>query len=71
MTEAIRHLMPIKMFAYEPLFIDKIMSKRVVEAKWIRLSQIWNFFANSSEHALPAIAAVGESPYSLLPSEEQ
>jgi ABC-type bacteriocin/lantibiotic exporter with double-glycine peptidase domain len=61
LTEVVKHLHSIKLFAYEPMFEERIASKRKEEAGWVMRMSTCNAIADAIGVCMPAVAAVGES----------
>ena len=61
LTETVRHLHAIKLFAYGPLFEKRISDLRMQEAKWVKKMSIVFALADIIGQCLPAVAAVGMS----------
>ena len=61
LTETVRYLHAIKLFAYGPLFEKRIADLRLKEAKWVKKMSIVFALADIIGTCMPAVAAVGES----------
>ena len=59
LTEVVRNLHSIKLFAYEPLFARKIADKRTPEAAYARKFVTVRTLGGVLANCMPAIAAVG------------
>lgn len=59
LTEVVRNLHSIKLFAYEPIFANIIAEKRKSEAGFARRSITMRASGNIIALCIPAIAAVG------------
>lgn len=60
LTETVRHLHSIKLYAYEPLFYNRLASLRDVETGWVKKLTVINSAANVIGIAMPPAAAVGK-----------
>jgi hypothetical protein len=60
LTETVRHLHAIKLFAYGPLFEKRIAALRVEEAGWVKKMSIVFALADIIGTCMPAVAAVGK-----------
>ena len=58
LTEVVKHLHSIKLFAYEPLFEQRIAERRKKEAGWVMRVSSLNAVADAIGIAMPAVAAV-------------
>jgi hypothetical protein len=61
LTEVVKNLHSIKLFAYEDIFAKRIAKLRGVEAGWVRRKSSVTAAADVIGFCMPAIAAVGES----------
>jgi hypothetical protein len=59
LTETVRHLHAIKLFAYGPLFEKRIADLRMEEAEWVKKMSIVFALADIIGTCMPALAAVG------------
>lgn len=60
LTEVVRNLYSIKLFAYEAIFERTIAAQREIEATFARKLGTTRAFGNIISSCVPAIAAVGE-----------
>lgn len=66
LTEVVKHLHSIKLFAYEPMFEERIAKHRKEEAGWVMRMSTCNAIADAIGVCMPAVASVGAS-FTMVP----